>query len=51
MVQEPEIKRWTAKRKAELVKQIMKGQTTTAQAARDYDLTVSEVEKWLGHYR
>jgi transposase-like protein len=47
LVQEPEIKRWTAKRKAELVKQIIKGQTTPTQAAREYDLTVSEVEKWV----
>lgn len=47
MVQEPEIKRWTAKRKSELVKEIMKGQTTSSQAAREYDLTISEVEKWI----
>jgi len=28
MMQEPEIKRWSAKRKAELIKQIYRGQTT-----------------------
>ena len=37
MMQEPEIKRWTAKRKAELIKQIYRGQTTVPEAAREYD--------------
>ena len=47
MNQEPEIKRWTAKRKAELVKEIIKGKTTVSEAARTYDLTPSEVERWV----
>ena len=34
MMKEPEIKRWTAKRKVELIKQIYRGQTTIAEAAR-----------------
>ena len=34
-MQEPEIKRWTAKRKAELIKQIYRGQTTAPEAARE----------------
>lgn len=47
MMQEPEIKRWTAKRKAELIKQIYRGQTTLPKAAREYDLTQSEIELWM----
>ena len=47
MMQEPEIKRWTAKRKAELIKQIYRGQTTVPEAAREYDLTQAEIESWL----
>ena len=44
---EPEIKRWTAKRKAELIKQIYRGQTTVPEAARAKDITQSEIEKWM----
>ena len=47
MMQEPEIKRWTAKRKAELIKQIYRGQTTVPEAAREYDLTQAEIESWM----
>src|SRR5690554_7947286 len=47
MTQEPDIKRWTAKRKAELIKQIYRGQTTLPEAARHYDLTHQEIEKWM----
>ena len=47
MMQEPEIKRWTAKRKAELIKQIYRGQTTVPEAAREYDLTQAEIEGWM----
>lgn len=39
MTQEPEIKRWTAKRKAKLIKQVCHGRITIAEAARQYDLT------------
>ena len=46
-MQEPEIKRWTAKRKAELIKQIYRGQTTIPEAAREYDLTQAEIETWM----
>ena len=41
------IKRWTAKRKAAVVMDIFKGKTTAAEVARQYDLTVSEVEGWI----
>lgn len=47
MIQEPEIKRWTAKRKAELIKQIYRGQTTIPEAAREHDLTQAEIERWM----
>lgn len=46
-MQEPEIKRWTAKRKTELIKQIYRGQTRISEAAREYDLTQSEIERWI----
>lgn len=38
MTQEPDIKRWIAKRKVELIKQIYRGQTTVPEVARHYDL-------------
>ena len=42
---EPEVKRWTAKRKTQLV--LEKGKTTFAEAARRYDLKPSEIQAWL----
>ncbi|WP_404764701.1 transposase [Vibrio alginolyticus] len=47
MSNEPEVKRWTAKRKAELVKDIIKGKATAKEAARTYDLMPSEIERWV----
>src|SRR5690606_4264341 len=47
MTQEPDIKRWTAKRKAELNKQIYRGQTTVPEAARHYDLTQQEIDRCM----
>ena len=47
MTQEPGIKHWTAKHKAELIRQIYRGQTTVPEAARHYDLTQQEIEKWI----
>ncbi len=44
---EPEVKRWTARRKAQLVLEILKGKTTVAEAARLYDLKPSEIETWV----
>ena len=43
----PDVKRWTAKRKAALILDLIKGTTTVAQAARAYDLTPAEIEEWL----
>jgi transposase-like protein len=41
------IKRWTAKRRAALVVEIIQGKTTGAQASRTYDLSPSEIEGWI----
>lgn len=42
-----EVKRWTSKRKASLVIQVLKGQTTVSESAREYGLTPSEVQSWV----
>jgi transposase-like protein len=44
---EEEFKRWTAKRKAQLVLDILQGRTTVAEASRAYDLAPSEIEEWV----
>ena len=46
-VMEEEIKRWTARRKAALVVDIIQGKTTVAAASRTHDLTPAEVEGWV----
>ena len=38
--------RWTAKRRVALVLELLRGETTAAQAARKYSLTMSESEGW-----
>ena len=43
---EPDIKRWTTKRRSALVLEIFRGETTAAEAARKHGLTVAEVEDW-----
>lgn len=40
-------KRWTAKRKAAVVLDLIKGKTTPAEIARQHDVTVGDVEKWV----
>lgn len=47
MTMEDEIKRWTAKRKAAFVMEIIQGKTTVAEASRSFDLAPSEVEEWV----
>jgi len=42
-----DIKRWTARRKAAVVLEIIKGKTTATEVARSHGLTVAEVEQWL----
>jgi transposase-like protein len=44
---EEDIKRWTAKRKAALVMEIIQGKTTVEEASRSFDLQPSEVEEWV----
>jgi transposase-like protein len=51
MSQDPDdIKRWTARRKAAAVMDIIKGKTTAAELARTHDLTVAEVEQWMDDF-
>lgn len=45
-----EIKRWTAKRKATVVTDIIKGKTTASEVARTHDLTVAEIECWIDDF-
>lgn len=40
-VMEEEIKRWTARRKAALVLEIIQGKTTVAEASRSFDMLLS----------
>ena len=47
MTMEDDIKRWTAKRKAALVMEIIQGKRTVAEASRAFDLTPSEIETWV----
>jgi len=39
-------KRWTAKRRVALVMELLRGDTSVAEAARKHGLTVAEVEDW-----
>ncbi len=40
------VQRWTAKRRSALVLSILKGDTSSKEAARKHGLTVAEVEDW-----
>jgi len=42
-----EQQRWTAKRKAEIILQILRHTTTVVDVARQNDLTPSEVQEWI----
>jgi transposase-like protein len=44
---QPTIERWTARRKVDLVLEIIKGQNSIVDAAREYDLKQSEIQKWM----
>jgi len=46
-VMDEDIKRWTARRKAALVLEILQGKTSVAQASRAHDLPPSEIETWV----
>jgi len=43
----PTPQRWTVKRKAATVLEIIKGKTTAAEEARQHGLTVADVEGWI----
>src|SRR5215468_1483021 len=42
--------RWTAKRRASLIRSILKGETSAQAAARKHGLTVAEVEEWRDRF-
>ena len=42
-----EIKRFTAKRKVEIVMDVFQGKTTVAEVSRKYDLTPATIEEWM----
>ena len=44
---EKEFQRWTAKRKVELLLQLIKGETKLVDMCREHDLKQSEVEGWM----
>ena len=44
---EKEFQRWTAKRKVELLLQLIKGETKLVDVCREHDLKQSEVEGWI----
>ena len=44
---EKDFQRWTAKRKVDLLLQLIKGETTLVDACREHDLKQSEVEGWM----
>lgn len=44
------LKRWTAKRRVALVLEILRGETTAAEAARRHGLTVAEIEQWKARF-
>jgi transposase-like protein len=42
-----EQERWTARRKADIILQILRQTTTVVDAARQNDLTPGEVQEWI----
>ena len=46
-----DVQRWTAKRKAAVVLELIKGKTTAVETAREHGLTVGEVESRHGGLR
>ena len=47
---DPNVQRWTANRKAELVIAILKREKTLADACRESDLKQSEVTTWIDQF-
>lgn len=48
--QTPEYQRWTAKRKAAVVLEVLKGQVTSVDACRKYGIKQSELEEWTERF-
>jgi transposase-like protein len=44
---QPTIERWTARHKADMVVEIIRGQKTIVDVAREYDFKQSEIQKWM----
>ena len=44
---EKDFQRWTARRKVELLLQLIKGEAKLVDVCREHDLTQSEVESWM----
>ena len=42
-----EIRRWTAKRKVQVVMDVLKGKTTVVEVSRQHDLPPAEIERWI----
>lgn len=42
-----DFQRWTAKRKVELLLQLIRGETKLVDACREHDLKQSDVESWM----
>jgi len=47
MTMEDDIKRWTAKRKAGLVMEIIQGKASISEASRAFDVSPAEIEEWV----
>ncbi len=43
-------KRWTAKRRAALVLQLLRGETSLEEATRKHGLTLAQLEGWQGRF-
>ncbi len=47
---EKEFQRWTAKRKVELLLELIRGEKKLVDACREYDLKQSEVDGWMATF-
>jgi len=45
-----EVQHWTVKRRAALVTNLLKGETTVAEVARRHGLKVAQVEEWRDRF-
>lgn len=50
VVEEELAKRWTAKRRSALVLSLLRGETSSQEAARQHGLTVAEIEEWKDRF-